>query len=122
MKTIDTPLFVKTHDFIVWLFRHTMRFQKNLRHSLSLKLENCALDFEHALLKANAARDERRVAMLEEADGQLLFLRALLRLTLDFQLLAGNQAQFAAEKIDELGRLLGAWKKGVDRKLPARSV
>jgi len=29
----DTPLFVKTHDFLLWLIRHTQRFPKNLRHS-----------------------------------------------------------------------------------------
>ena len=28
----DTPLFVKTHDFLLWLIRHTQRFPKNLRH------------------------------------------------------------------------------------------
>jgi hypothetical protein len=122
MKTIDTPLFVKTHDFILWLFRHTMRFPKNLRHSFTLKLETIALEFEQSLLTANAARDARRAECLEDADAKLLFLRALLRLAFDLQLLAGSQLKYAAENVDELGRLLGAWKKGVDRKLPARSV
>ena len=26
MSTPDTPLFVKTHDFLLWLIRHTQRF------------------------------------------------------------------------------------------------
>jgi hypothetical protein len=49
MQIIDTPLFVKTHDFILWLFRHTMRFPKHLRHSFTLKLENAVLEFQGAL-------------------------------------------------------------------------
>ena len=28
-----TPLFVKTHDFNLWLFQHTQRFPKQLRHT-----------------------------------------------------------------------------------------
>jgi Reverse transcriptase (RNA-dependent DNA polymerase) len=28
MATPDTPLFVKTHDFLLWLIRHTQRFIK----------------------------------------------------------------------------------------------
>ena len=33
MALPTTPLFVKTHDFLLWLLRHTQRFPKNLRHS-----------------------------------------------------------------------------------------
>jgi len=35
MSVPDTPLFVKTHDFNVWLVNHTQRFPKNLRYSYS---------------------------------------------------------------------------------------
>lgn len=38
MALPTTPLFVKTHDFLLWLIRHTQRFPKNLRHSYTLKL------------------------------------------------------------------------------------
>jgi len=44
MPTPDTPLFVKTHDFIVWLIRHTQRFAKNLRHSYTNRLESAAFE------------------------------------------------------------------------------
>ena len=51
----DTPLFVKTHDFNLWLFQHTQRFPKHLRHSYTNRLESLALDFEQALLMGNTA-------------------------------------------------------------------
>ena len=56
MATPDTPLFVKTHDFLLWLIRHTQRFPKNLRQSYTLKLESMAFDFQEAILMANAVR------------------------------------------------------------------
>jgi hypothetical protein len=49
------------------------------------------------------------------ADGKLLCLRALLRFAYDLELLAGTQTLHAAQLVDELGRLLGAWRKGTDR-------
>ena len=55
MSVTDTPLFVKTHDFLLWLIRHTQRFPKNLRQSYTLKLELMAFDFQEAILIANAA-------------------------------------------------------------------
>jgi len=122
MNPPDTPLFVKTHDLVVWLFNHTQRFPKSLRPSYTVRLEQAALDFEEAILAANAARGDARRRWLEQADGRLLVLRSLIRYTLDWKLLGGNQVQYAAEAIDELGRLLGAWLKGTDRTAPARSA
>ncbi len=50
MKAPDTPLFVKTHDFNVWLLRHTQRFPKNLRHSYTVRVEALGFEFEEVLL------------------------------------------------------------------------
>lgn len=93
----QTPLFVKTHDFVLWLLRHTQRFPKNLRHSYTRKLEDLGFDFQEAILMANAVRAEARRRWLESADGKLVCLRAMLRLAYDLQLLGGNQVQYAAD-------------------------
>jgi hypothetical protein len=116
----DTPLFVKTHDFMLWLIRHTTRFPKNLRHTYTHKLEAAALDFQEAILMGNTNRGPARSEWLIRADGRLVCLRALLRIAFALDLLAGNQMRFASQKVDELGRLLGAWRKGTDRTVPAR--
>jgi len=115
MAVPNTPLFVKTHDFIVWLLRHTQRFPKNLRHSYTNRLESTCFDFQEQILLANSSRGPRRLECLERADGKLVFLRSLLRYCLDLQLLGSRQIEYAAQSVDELGRLLGAWKKGTDR-------
>jgi hypothetical protein len=48
MAIPDTPLFVKTHDFLIWLLERTQRFPKNLRQSYTLKLESTAFDFQES--------------------------------------------------------------------------
>jgi hypothetical protein len=60
MSSPDTPLFVKTRDWLLWLIQHTQRFPKNLRHSYTLKLETLALEFQEAILMANAVRGQQR--------------------------------------------------------------
>jgi hypothetical protein len=114
----DTPLFVKTNDFMLWLLRHSQRFPKNLRHSYTQRLEDQALEFQECILMANSVRGTERSAWLVRADGRLLCLRALLRLAFGMQLLGGNQLRYAAERVEELGRLLGAWRKGTNRQAP----
>ncbi|HVC98795.1 MAG TPA: hypothetical protein VND64_34340 [Pirellulales bacterium] len=60
MTAPDTPLFVKTHDFLVWLIGRTQRFPKNLRQSYTLKLENSAFEFQESILMANTVRGAAR--------------------------------------------------------------
>ena len=115
MASPDTPRFVKTHDFNVWLLNHTQRFPKNLRVSYTSRLEGLSFEFEELILMANAVRGEQRKEFLALADGKLICLRAFLRYATDFELWGSRQAKYAAESVDELGRLLGAWLKGVDR-------
>jgi len=122
MNAPDTPLFVQTHDFLLWLIRHTQRFPKNLRHTYTQKLETLSLEFHESILMANSYRGRDRSDWLQRADGKLVCLRALLRIAYDLQLLAGTQVKHAAQLVDELGRLLGAWRKGTDRKTPAPSA
>ncbi|HUY34878.1 MAG TPA: four helix bundle protein [Pirellulales bacterium] len=112
MDAPTSPLFVKTHDFLLWLLRHTQRFPKNLRHSFTLKLENLAFEFQEAILMANSVRGRERSDYLRHADGKLVCVRAMLRLAYDLELLAGTQVKHAAERVDELGR---GWRKGTDR-------
>ena len=119
----DTDLCVAELALAYWRFARSYYrkdgkptgFPKNLRHSYTLKLENMALEFQEALLMANAERARRRGEWLAVADGKLVCLRALLRLAYDLELLAGNQVRYAGERVEELGRLLGAWRKGTDR-------
>jgi hypothetical protein len=115
MQIPDTPLFVKTHDYLLWLLRHTQRFPKSLRHSFTNRLERLAFDFQEAVLMANCARGNARREWLDRADGRLVCLRALQRLAHELELLSGAQLKYAAERVDELGRLLGSWKKGTGR-------
>jgi hypothetical protein len=100
---------------LLWLIRHTQRFPKNLRYSYTKKLEIFAFEFQEATLMVNSVRGKPRAQWLDVADGKLVCLRASLRLAFDPKLLAGTQLKYATELVDELGRLLGAWKKGTDR-------
>ena len=115
MNLPDTPLFVKTHDFVLWLLRHTQRFPKNLRHSYTNRVEGAAFEFEELLLMANAHRGRERLQFLTRADGRLVCLRALLRYSYELRLLGASQIQHAADQFDQIGRLLGAWLKVTDR-------
>jgi len=106
----ESPLFVKTYDFLLYLFPLTAKFPRSLRASLTSRLEIGALAFHETLVRA-ALRKGQTATHLEEADVTLSLLRLQLRLARDLRVLPTGSYAHASKLLDEIGRLLGTWKK-----------
>ena len=65
---MQTPVFVRTHDFLLWLLPHTAKFPKAQRHTVTNRLECAALDLQGSLALANRRRGAERLHALDEAD------------------------------------------------------
>ena len=104
----ESPLFVKTEGFIVWLFQHTAKFPRQYRHTLTERLERSALDFQRCLAECLILR---RVEALERADLELWQIRRLLRIANALNILPARLLEHTSEVTAELGRLLGAWRR-----------
>ena len=108
----ESPLFVKTYDFLLYLFPLTGKFPRSRRQSLTLRIERGALALHEHLVRAALSKDET-AAHLREADAVLALLRFRLRLAKDLHAMATGSYAHATKLLDEIGRLLGAWKKSV---------
>lgn len=120
--TLQSPLFVKTYDLLGWLIPLTLTFPRQQRGVLTRRLQDAAFDLHAALV--GAARGDRPGPALAYADTQLTLLRTYLRLACDWQLLSLRRYEHACARLDEIGRLLGAWRKrcatGSDTLKPTR--
>ncbi len=112
----QSPIFVKTYDFLLWLIPTTLKFPKSQRFLLAERLSKMALDFYDLILEA-ALEPERQTERLNEADKALTKIRLYVRLSHDLKCISLGQLEHAARLMDELGRLIGGWKrKQVDKK------
>lgn len=105
--TSESPAFVKIYDLLKWLLPATAKFPRQQRFVLARQIEEAAFGLHRALLRAV---DDGRPA-LTEADRELAALRAYLRLACDLRFFSVNQYEHAARLVDELGRLIGGWKR-----------
>jgi len=110
----QSPLFVKTYDFILWLIPLTLKFPKSQRFLLAERLSGMALDF-YDLIIAAVQQPQVQMQKLDEADRLLSKIRLYVRLSHDLGCLSLGQFEYAARKIDELGRLMGGWKRKESR-------
>jgi len=106
----QSPLFVKTYDFLLWLIPLTLKFPKSQRFLLAERLSKMALDFYDLILDA-VMEPEREGECLDAADRLLTKIRLYVRLSYDLHCISLGQMEHAARLMDELGRLIGGWKR-----------
>ena len=106
----DLTVFQKTYDFLFWLKLAVQRFAKAHKYSLGIQLENEAIALLKAIIKANFSRDNKK-ELIEECFGIYEIVIVLVRLSKDYKLINIKQYEFASEQLQEIGRLLGGWRK-----------
>jgi hypothetical protein len=106
----QSPLFVKTYEFLLWLIPLTLKFPKSQRFLLAERLSRMALDFFDLILDA-VLEPARQGERLDEADRLLTKIRLYVRLSYDVKCINLGQLEHAALRVDEIGRLMGGWKR-----------
>lgn len=106
-------IFQKTYDLIRWLYPIINRIPKSHRLVLGRHLEELAISLLLLVIKANKARGQSRLSLQLQVSDELDCLRILVRLTKDLRFMSVKQYTTAAEKINEIGRMLNAWMKVV---------
>ena len=92
-------------------------FPKSSR-SLSSKIDSGFLELFEALFKARYQKD--KLMILEESDIKLSMLKFFLRLSWETKALDNKKYILLSEKIDEVGRMLGGWKKYSSKQTSAK--
>jgi hypothetical protein len=105
----QSPIFTRTYDLLRWLIPTTVKFPRQHRFVLAETLQRTALEFQERLIEAGYA--SRPQPILLQADVTLTKLRLYLRLCHDLDLLSRGQYEHVSRGVDEIGRLLGGWRK-----------
>ncbi|MCD4673989.1 MAG: diversity-generating retroelement protein Avd [Anaerolineaceae bacterium] len=107
----ESPLFVRTHDFLLWLLPQMQKFPRVYRFTLSEHIQQQGMAFQDSIVWAGKSTGEERHTWLKKADVILEQLRFWMRFSHDLELINIGQYEHAARMVVEMGRLLGAWIK-----------
>lgn len=102
-------IFTRTYDLLRWLLPKQKKFPKLYRGTVTQRLMDAALDFQEALLLAQACRGKIRLRHLRAADAHLDKVRLYLQLAHEWRWLSPGQYQHVSRMAAEIGRLLGGW-------------
>ena len=79
----ESPIFVKTFDFLKWVLGRTEKFPKSQRFFLAKRINDAIFDLFELLEAAAVIKDKHQLKRLKEADVRLFRLRHYLRLAME---------------------------------------
>jgi hypothetical protein len=109
----ETPVFQKSYDLYKALHELIKKYPKGDRYSLGEKTRIQILELIEAITKAGHAKKEWKVPQIEQAIAKLELIKVLIRLGHDMHCLNEKQSVSIQEKVQEIGRMLGGWKRSI---------
>lgn len=103
------PVLEKMYQFLLWLVPTVDKFPRAQKFLLGDRIQTTALDVMERLIEAAYNRD--KATQLGQANLGLEKLRFLFRLAFDLRHVDLRRYEFAARAIDEIGRMVGGWRK-----------
>ena len=105
----ELPVILKLYDLMLWTLNHTAKFPRHHRYSLGVKIEGTLLELLDILIEARYVREKFK--LLDRAIVALERFRFQMRLAKDLEVLAVKSYAHQAEKVEEIGRMIGGWRK-----------
>ncbi len=103
----------KVYDLVLWLLPKAEKLPRSYRFSVGERLVTGGLDLLQAVVEASYRTDKG--PELDLASRRVNSLRYLLRLSKDLHLLPMNSYQFVSERLEEIGRMIGGWRRARNR-------
>lgn len=109
----------RARELLEWLLPAATRFPREQRHTTTEHLCRLAMRTHDALIAARHADVAGRGVALREADTALDQLRQYLHLAWKWQWLSDGQFRHVSGLTEELGRLIGGWRRSAARGIRA---
>ncbi len=101
-----------------WIPVHR-KIPRTEKFGIGMRTDSTILDLLIILRRTGFASGDRKIAMLESAIGKIDDTRFLFQLLWDTHLISNDQFILFGQKIEEIGRDVGGWRKGILAKTPA---
>jgi len=103
----------KLGDFILWLVQKINKFPRSQKFVLGDRIEILFLDILDLLIEANYSHS--KIEFLNRANLKLEKGRYLIRIAKDLGYFNLKAYEFSSRSVNEIGKMIGGWKKGVSR-------
>ncbi len=107
----ELPVIQKTYELLRWAVPLVQKLPRSHRFVLGERVESSLYRLLEDLVRARFAKSGPRAELLADADATLHVLRYQLRLAHDLGLVDTRRYEHGAERLRELGAMVGGWRR-----------
>jgi len=104
-------IITKTYDLLLYLMPQLSKYPRTHKFMLADRIGNLLLDFLEDMIQAYYGKE--KIGFIDRGNLRLERLRFLIRLSKDLQCISIDKYRLVSEKMDEIGRMAGGWKKSL---------
>ena len=106
-------------SYCLWLSLHK-NFPKVERFGLGNKIEQTFIDILELTFSSSYLAPEHKIILLNKTISRLDVLKFFTQLAWENKLVSSEKYADLSARLEEIGRMLGGWRKGLQNKTPAR--
>jgi len=115
------PVYALLVDLTGWTLDRTATLPRSHRFTFGERVDRLTLDCLELVIEAIYTSPDKKAAPLRRANLNLEKLRVFWRLIHERRWISAQQLLFVAQKLDEIGRMIGGWLKSLpdsSKKIP----
>ena len=109
----ELSVITHSYDLLTWTLAHTAKFPRSHRHGLGQRIEEKLYELLDLLVEAKLTSE--KTSQLRQAGLRVEQLRMLYRAAKDVRVLPLNSHRHATERLQEIARQLGGWRRQAER-------
>lgn len=107
------PIYIKTYEFIKYIYTIIGQFRKEYKHTLGNDLQKIIWLMLDEIIRTNSLPDNQKKEGLEKMSYLFDKFKIRFRFAYEIGLMTDKKFGVAQRQIEEIGRQLGGWQKYV---------
>lgn len=105
------PIYIKTYEFIKYVYKIIQQFRKEYKYTLGEEIQQIAWQMLDEVIKTNSLPDGQKKDGIEKISYLFDKFKIRFRFAFEIGLMTNIKFGVAWRQIEEIGRMIGGWKK-----------
>jgi len=108
---LHLPIYIKTYEFIKFVYRVIQQFRKEYKYTLGTELQQIIWQILDEIIRTNSLPDSQKKGGIEKISQLFDKFKIRFRFAYEIGLMTDKKFGIAQKEMEEIGRMIGGWIK-----------
>lgn len=108
---LHLPIYIKTYEFIKFVYRVVRQFRKEYKYTLGVELQKITWQILDEIIRTNSLPDSEKKEGIEKISQLFDKFKIRFRFAYEIDLLTDKKFGIVQKEMEEIGKMIGGWRK-----------